>query len=49
MHSDLVARIAVAAGEIADNPEMFGNVRNSLRRRCRACVDVNGRNFEHLL
>ena len=46
---DLVARIAVAAGEIAGNPEMFGNVRNSLRRRCRACVDVNGRNFEQLL
>ena len=46
---DLVARIAAAAGDIAEKPGVFGDVRNSLRRRCRTCIAVNGRHFEQLL
>ena len=38
---DITARIAVAAG-------VFGNVRDSLRRRCRTCINVHGRHFEHI-
>lgn len=46
---ELVARIAVAAGEIRDMPGVFQNVRMSMRRRCEACIVARGRNFEHLL
>ncbi|GFW85226.1 DUF4817 domain-containing protein [Trichonephila clavipes] len=46
---ELVARIAVAAGEIRNSPGVFQNVRMSMRRRCEACIVARGRNFEHLL
>ena len=46
---ELVARIAVAAGEIRNSPGIFQNVRRSMRRRCEACIVARGRNFEHLL
>ncbi|GFT04312.1 uncharacterized protein TNCV_1928731 [Trichonephila clavipes] len=46
---ELVARIAVAAGEIRNSPGVFQNVRMSKRRRCEACIVARGRNFEHLL
>lgn len=46
---DLIARIAVAAGDISDNPRMIASVHRSLENRCRLCIDQNGRHFEHLL
>ncbi|GBO34944.1 hypothetical protein AVEN_219592-1 [Araneus ventricosus] len=46
---DVVARLSVTAEEIQDLPEIFQNVRNSMRRRCEACMTASGRNFEHLL
>lgn len=46
---DLVARITVAAGQIAEDPQLFENVRRSIRRRYQTCIDVGGRHFEHLL
>ena len=30
-------------------PGIFERVRQSLQRRCQACIDTGGRNFEHLL
>ncbi|GFU71600.1 uncharacterized protein TNCV_3035401 [Trichonephila clavipes] len=46
---ELVARIAVAAGEIRNSPGVFQNVRMSMCRICEACIVARGRNFEHLL
>lgn len=46
---DLVGRIAVAAGDVQEMPNVFENVRRSLDDRCRKCIEVNGANFEHLL
>lgn len=45
----LVARISVAAANISEKPGIFERVRQSMRRRCEACIRVNGNNFEHLL
>ncbi|GBL72167.1 hypothetical protein AVEN_115157-1 [Araneus ventricosus] len=38
---DVVTRISVAAGEMQDLPGIFQNVRNSMRRRCEACVTAS--------
>ena len=46
---DLTARIAVAAGDIAENQQMLSRVTQSFQRRCQVCTEVNGRHFEHLL
>jgi hypothetical protein len=46
---ELVARIAVASGDIAAMPGIFERVRQSCARRCRNCIDVGGRHFEQLL
>ena len=46
---DLVARLSVAAGNVDDMPDIFANVRQSMRRRCESCINVGGRSFEHLL
>lgn len=46
---DLVARIIAAAGDVRDMPGIFETVRQSLRRRCEACLTVGGRSFEQLL
>lgn len=46
---DLVARIIAAANHIQNIPEVFERVRQSMFRRCRLCVEVNGGRFEHLL
>ncbi|GFS69162.1 uncharacterized protein TNCV_4010161 [Trichonephila clavipes] len=45
----LVAKIAVVAGDIWEMPGVFANVRQSLRRRCEACIFVGGRSFEQFL
>ena len=46
---DLVARIIVAAGTIADMPGIFERTRQSVVRRCTACIQANGRAFEQFL
>ena len=39
----LDARIAAADGDIARRPGVFGNDRDSLRRTCRTCINIHGR------
>ncbi|GBM09277.1 hypothetical protein AVEN_116629-1 [Araneus ventricosus] len=46
---DLFARISVAAARVRELPGIFESVRQSLHRRCQACIAVGGRNFEQLL
>ncbi|GFW69588.1 ATP-binding cassette sub-family A member 2 [Trichonephila clavipes] len=46
---DLVGRIVEAAGCVRDTPGIFEKVRCSVQRRCQACLDASGKNFEHLL
>lgn len=46
---NLIARIAVAAGDMSDNRRMVARVHRSLRNRCMSCVRMIGRHFEHLL
>lgn len=46
---DLVARITVAADAIADMPGIFERTRQSMVRRCTACIQANGRAFEQFL
>ncbi|GFT97666.1 transposase-like protein [Trichonephila clavipes] len=46
---DLVARISIAAARIRGMPGVFEDVRQSMSRRCRACIHANGRNFKHFL
>ncbi|GFV57058.1 uncharacterized protein TNCV_2931811 [Trichonephila clavipes] len=46
---DLVGRIVEAAGCVRDIPGIFEKVRCSMQRRCQACLDASGKNFEHLL
>ena len=45
----LVARITVAAGTIADMSGIFERTRQSMVRRCTACIQTNGRAFEQFL
>jgi hypothetical protein len=46
---DLVARLSVAAASVREIPGVFEKVRQSMRRRCEACINVGGRTFEQLL
>ena len=46
---DLVARITVAAGTIADMPGMYERTRQSMVRRCTVCIQTNGRAIEQFL
>lgn len=46
---DLVARVVEAAARVRDRPGLFERVRQSMIRRCEACIVADGRNFEHLL
>lgn len=46
---DLIARITVAADTTKDIPGIFEHIRQSMLRRCQACITVSGRNFEQLL
>ena len=46
---DLVARIAAACDIIQNTPGIFIRVRQNLLRRCYACIEVGGRQFEQLL
>ncbi|GBM14755.1 hypothetical protein AVEN_72022-1 [Araneus ventricosus] len=46
---DLVARISVAAASVRKIPGIYECVRQSLHRRCQACITFDGRKFEQLL
>lgn len=46
---DLRSRVASAARHIQDHPDLLENVRHSIVRRARACLDADGGHFEHLL
>ena len=46
---DLVARINDAAGTIVDMPGIVERTRQSLVRRCIACIQANDRAFEQFL
>ncbi|GFV90538.1 uncharacterized protein TNCV_2222541 [Trichonephila clavipes] len=46
---DLVGRVIEAAGCVRDTPGIIEKVRCSMQRRCQACLDASGKNFEHLL
>ena len=46
---DLVARIAIAVGTIVDMPGIFERTRQSMVRRCIACIQANDRAFEQFL
>jgi hypothetical protein len=48
-HDDLVARIAVAAGNIWKMLGNFQRVQHTIARRCRTCNKVGGHHFEQLL
>ena len=44
---DLVARIAVASGDISEMLSLFHNIRQLLRRRYHKCIDVGGGNLSN--
>ena len=46
---ELVARLSCAAAKIKETPGVFNRVRQSMLRRCRACLRSDGTNFEYLL
>lgn len=46
---ELIGRIIDGCARISETPGIFERVRQSLRRRLRACIAADGRNFEHLL
>lgn len=46
---DLVARVAAAAYDIQHRPGIFERVRENMTRRCHACIESGGRNFEQFL
>ena len=41
-NKDLIARIAIVASDIQENPIVFANVYQSLSRRCEACITTGG-------
>ncbi|PNF33715.1 hypothetical protein B7P43_G11435 [Cryptotermes secundus] len=45
----LLARILVACDVIRDTPGIFERVHQSFFRRCNACIENGGRQFQHLL
>lgn len=46
---ELIARIMAASDAISTLPGVFERVRQSLQRRCTACIQAGGRTFEHFL
>jgi len=46
---DLTARIFNACEVVQHTPGIFERVRQSMVRRCNACIELGGRHFEHLL
>ena len=46
---DLVIRITVAAGTIADMPEIFERTQQSMVRQCTACIQANDHALEQFL
>ena len=46
---ELLARILVACDVIRETPGIFERVRQSFFRRCNACIENGGRQFQHLL
>lgn len=46
---ELIGRIVDACERIRETPGIFERVRQSLRRRLRACIDAEGRHFEQFL
>ena len=46
---DLIARVAVAAGNVAQDRRMLSRVQQSFQRRCKVCIEAGGRHFEQLL
>ena len=46
---ELVTRIVAAYDIIQNTSGIFVRVRQNLVRRCRACIEVGGRQFEQLL
>ena len=46
---DLVARIVDAAAQIAEKPNVFASVRESVHGRYEKCIEVHGGHFEQLL
>ena len=46
---DLVAGIAIAAGDIAQDRRMLSLLQESLQRRFQLCIEVGGSHFEQLL
>ncbi|GFV12386.1 transposable element Tcb1 transposase [Trichonephila clavipes] len=46
---DLVVQISIAAARIHEMPGVFEDVRQSMSRRCHACIHANGRNFKLFL
>jgi glycerol-3-phosphate cytidylyltransferase-like family protein len=45
---DLIARVAEATVTLRQQLGIFERTRQSLLRRCRLCIEVGGRTFEHL-
>ena len=46
---NLVARITIAASTIADMPGIFEQTRQTMVRRCTACIQANDHTFEQFL
>lgn len=46
---DLMGRIVAAAGQIAETPDIFSEVRQNFRRRLDFCIAAEGGHFEHVL
>jgi hypothetical protein len=46
---DLIASTVEAAATTRQQPGVFERTHQSLLRRCRQCIEVGGRTFEHLL
>jgi len=46
---ELTAKIFEACELVQNTPGIFERVRQNMVRRCNACIEVEGRHFEHLL
>jgi hypothetical protein len=49
MEEDFTARTVEAAATITQQPGIFERSLQSMLRRCRLCIEVGGRTFEHLV
>lgn len=47
--TDLVTRIVDVVVRVSDTPAHSKRIRESIHRRCSACIAANGRNVEHQL